>query len=303
MHAVTAARLRRRWFQRAYPWFFVGPALLVTAVLTAAPMVQLLRASVHDWQLGQGLANADFIGLGNFRAILTAEGGASLGHSMKLTAYYVAAALTVEVVLGLTIALVIDRALRGQNVMLSVLLIPMVLMPTMVAMVWRLYFSHEGLVNWVLSLARVPAVNWFSTTWALPAVVIVDVWQWTPFFVLILVAGLQALPLDSVEAAAVDGAGPWQIVRYVKIPLLGPLIVIAATLRVMELLRQFDLVFVMFGGGPGNATEILPLAVYRTTVPMSQAGAGAAFSIILIALVVVVAWQFILMMKRHRTEL
>lgn len=300
---MTTTGLQHGRYGRAYPWFFVGPALLVTTVLTVAPIFQLVRASVHDWELGEGLANSEFIGVENFRGILLGEGGTSLGHSLKLTAYYVIAALVIEILLGLFMALLIERTLRGQSLMMSVLLIPMVLMPTMVAMVWRLYFSYEGLVNWMLSIVQIPAVNWFSTSWALSAVVIVDVWQWTPFFVLIFLAGLQAIPREVVEAASVDGAGSWQIVRFIKVPFLGPLIVIASTLRIMELLRQFDLVFVMFGGGPGNATEILPLAVYRTTVPMSQAGAGAAFSLILILLVVAVAWQFIILMKRYRTEL
>jgi multiple sugar transport system permease protein len=179
----------------------------------------------------------------------------------------------------------------------------MVLMPAMVAMVWRLYFNYEGLVNWAIGLLSIDPVNWFSTDHALKAVIITDVWQWTPFFALLLIAGLQNVPRELTEAAEVDGASPLQLFARVKLPLLAPLIIIASTLRVMELIRQFDLAFIMFGGGPGKATEIMPLAVFRTTVQRLESGVGSALSIFLIIIVMAVALLFIHLMKRYRTEL
>lgn len=298
---ATAGSSWPAWYRRAYPWFFVAPALAVTVGLTVAPLVQLARASTTSWELGRPLADASYVGMDNFTRLFS--GSVTLGHSLKLSLYYTAGALAIELLLGLCIALLLERVVRGLSLLMSVLLVPMILMPAMVGMIWRLYFSYEGLVNWVTGLVGAPALNWFSPEWAMPAVILVDVWQWTPFFTLILLAGLQALPREPMEAAAVDGAGPWQLLRYVKLPLLAPLILIVSTLRVMELLRQFDLVFVMFGGGPGNATEILPLAVFRTTLQQAQAGRGAAFSIVLIAIVMSIAWAFIALMRRYRTDL
>lgn len=295
----AAARPWPVWYRRAYPWFFVGPALLTTLALTVAPLFQLFNASTRDWQLGEPLSQAEWVGAGNFEGLF---GGASdLGHSLRLSLTYTAAALTAELLLGLAIALLLERTLKGMSFLMSVLLVPMILMPAMVAMIWRLYFSFDGLVNWMIGVVGIPPVNWSSPAFALSAVVVVDVWQWTPFFALILLAGLQALPREVLEAAAVDGAGPWQQITRVQVPLLAPLIIIASTLRVMELIRQFDLVFVMFGGGPGNATETLPLAVFSTTVTKQQAGAGAALSILLIVFVMLVAWVFIVLMRRYRT--
>jgi multiple sugar transport system permease protein len=297
---VSSGSSWARRSRRAYPFLFIGPALLVTAILAIAPTIHLIRASTRAWKLGQPLEEARDVGLLNFERLLT--GSVPLGHSLKLTVIYTVAALTVELLLGLGIALLLERTLVGRSFLVTVLLVPMILMPAMVGMIWRLYFSFEGLVNWVIGLVRIPPANWNSTDFALPAVIIVDIWQWTPFFILILLAGLQALPREPQEAAEVDGANGWQIFHTIKLPLLVPLILITATLRVMELFRSFDVVFVMFGGGPGNATETLPIAVFRTTIQSQLPGVGAAYSIILIAFMLVIAWLFILLLHRYRTE-
>jgi len=300
MAVSDAVAIRRwpRWYRKAYPWFFIGPGLVVTAVLVLAPSVELVRASLKDWSLGQPLSEARSVGLGNFRDLFT--GNIAVGHAFRLTLVYAGASLAIELLLGLGVAVLLDRRIAAMSVVTSALLIPMVLIPSMVGMVWRLYFTPNGLVNWLASFVGVDKLNWFSVKLALPAVIITDVWEWTPFFVLIFLAGLRAMPQEPVEAALVDGARPWQVFRTVKLPFLIPLILIAATLRVIELFRQFDVIFVMFAGGPGNATETLPIAVYRATIQQRQAGLGAAFSIVLIAIVLVVAAVFIRLVKRYR---
>ena len=290
----------QRRYMRIQPWLYVGPALLVTVVLVAAPVLYLLQASVKDMELGDPVTSAPFVGFDNYRQAL--DGPSSLQHSLKLSLIYVSVALIVETILGLGIALLIERLERALPFLLAVMLVPMVLMPAMVAMVWRLYFTFDGLVNWVIGLGGFEPVNWFSTDHALQAVILTDVWQWTPFFVLLFVAGLQNVPKDIKEAAEVDGVTGWQMIRMVKLPILLPLIIIASTLRVMELVRQFDLAFIMFGGGPGNATEILPLSVYRATVQRLDVGVGAVLSLGLIAIVMAISWFFIALMRRYRVE-
>lgn len=298
--ALTPGWERARRSHQITPFLFIGPALLVTAILAIAPTIQLVRASTRAWKLGQPLAQAKDVGLLNFERLLT--GSVPLGHSLKLTLIYAGVALVAELLLGLGIALLIDRALAGRSLVVTILLVPMILMPAMVGMIWKLYFSQEGLVNWALSLFHLPQPNWYSTDFALSAVILVDIWQWTPFFILILLAGLQALPREPVEAAEVDGASRWQVLHSIKLPLLLPLILITATLRVMDLFRSFDVVFVMFAGGPGNATETLPIAIYRTTIEQQRPGVGAAYSIILIGMMLLIAWLFITLLQRYRTE-
>lgn len=283
-----------------HAWFFVGPALLVTVILAVLPAIQLIQASVHDWQLGIPLSEAEFVGLDNFAKLFSARVG--LDHAIYLSLVYTLSALTVEMLMGLGIALLLHRAIRGMSVFMALLIIPMVLMPAMVGMISRLYFSPRGLVNYVLGVFGVEPINWFSVQNALPAVIITDIWQWTPFFVLILLAGLQAMPQEPHEAAAVDGASSWQAFRHITLPLLVPLLLITGTLRVMELLRQFDVIFAMFGGGPGNATEILPLLIFRTTVQNRNAGVGAALSILLILIILVITTVLIGLMRRSEAR-
>jgi len=299
----TAARGHRtRSFrslvERAEPWFYVGPALIVTVVLALSPVVYLIQAMFKEMEFGDPITQAPFAGLDNFRAAFGES--ARIIDGLRLTGIYTTVALTVEVLLGLIIALIIENLKRLLPFVMSVFLIPMVVMPAMVAMVWRLYFSYEGLVNWVIGLLGASPLNWYGPEHAMKAVIITDVWQWTPFFVLLFTAGLQNVPREIKEAAEVDGATAWQVLRQIKLPLLMPLVVIAATLRVMELVRQFDLPYIMFGGGPGSATRTLPLAVHNTTVQKLDVGTGSVLSLVLILLVVLVSWFFLFAMKRAR---
>lgn len=287
-------------YQRIQPWLYVGPALSVTVMLVAAPVVYLLLASVKDMELGDPLGSAPFVGLDNYRAAFGDQ--TAIAHAIKLSLIYTVSALGLELVIGMSIALLIERLEAALPFLLAVLLVPMVLMPAMVAMVWRLYFTFDGLTNWAIGLVGVGPVNWFSVDHALKAVIITDVWQWTPFFVLLFVAGLQNVPQEIKEAAEVDGVSPWQMTVLIKLPLLRPLIIIASTLRIMELIRQFDLAFVMFGGGPANATEILPLAVFRTTVQRLDLGVGSVLSIGLILIITSISWFFISLMRRYRVD-
>ncbi len=284
--------------QRLEPWMYVGPALFVTVVLALSPVAYLAQAMFKDIEFGDPVSEAPSAGLNNFRQAFGES--AIVLDGLRLTAVYTIVALTLEVVLGLVIALVIENLKRLLPFVMSLFLVPMVVMPAMVAMVWRLYFSYDGLVNWVISLVGISPLNWYGPEHAMKAVIITDVWQWTPFFVLLFTAGLQNVPREIKEAAEVDGASSLQILRQMKMPLLAPLIVIAATLRVMELVRQFDLPYIMFGGGPGSATRTLPLAVFSTTVQKLDVGVGAVLSLVLILLVVAISWLFLIAMKRTR---
>jgi multiple sugar transport system permease protein len=176
-------------------------------------------------------------------------------------------------------------------------------MPSMVGMVWRLYFSFDGLVNFFLQTLTGVKLNWYGPDLALLAVIIVDIWEWTPFFVLILLAGLQALPHDPFEAARVDGASRWQSFWLITVPLMGPLLLTTIILRLMDVLRLFDVIFVMFSGGPGSATTTLPLYVYRTTLVAERLGRGSAASILLIMMIVVLTYILIRFRERVRFDM
>lgn len=170
----------------------------------------------------------------------------------------------------------------------------------MVGLFWKLYFSYDGFVNFFIETVFNAKLNWYSTELALPAVILVDIWEWTPFYVLVLLAGLQTLPREPYEAAIVDGASSWQVLRYLTLPMMAPLILTATILRLMDVLRIFDVVYTMFAGGPGSATNTIPLFIYRTTMISRNVGRGSATSIMLMIIISSLTLLLIQLIERIR---
>ncbi|HEY3103725.1 MAG TPA: sugar ABC transporter permease [Pyrinomonadaceae bacterium] len=217
------------------------------------------------------------------------------------TLVYAAIALTIEFLLGLGLALLLDSQIRARNIFRVLLLVPLMLAPVVVGVIWRLMLnSNFGAVNATLKSF---GVNTDLLTWtaspklAMASVIIADVWQWTPFMFLILLAGLQAIPQEPYEAALVDGSSPWQTFRHVTLPLLKPAILIALLLRTMDLLRVFDHIFILTEGGPGFATETVSLYIYRTAFRFSNFGYAAAMSFVLLLITNIISLAYIRMLR------
>jgi len=178
----------------------------------------------------------------------------------------------------------------------------MMLPPIVVAIIFKIIYIPEfGVINWFLGLFGIRGILWeASVHTALPSLILVDIWEWTPFMFLILLAGLQSLPLDPYEAAVVDGASGFQIFRYITFPLLKPIIVIALLLRIMDTLRIFDQIFIMTGGGPANATETLSLYIYRHGFRFYNIGYATAMSFLLLIFTVIISNFFIRFLKTEK---
>ncbi|HET8678389.1 MAG TPA: sugar ABC transporter permease, partial [Blastocatellia bacterium] len=238
---------------KALPYLLIAPTVAVLITLSIYPLIYAIKVSFQT-NSASGWTFGNFARLASDQFFLSA-----LGH----TFVYASVALTVEFLLGLGLALLLDRSLRGRSVFRALLLVPMMLPPVVVGVVWRLMFNSDfGAINGTLKTA---GVNTEALTWtaspelALASVIAVDVWQWTPFMFLVLLAGLQAIPQEPYEAAMVDGSSWWQTFRHVTLPLLRPAILIALLLRTMDLLRVFDQIFILTEGGPGFATETVSL--------------------------------------------
>lgn len=283
------------------PISLIVPAFSVVFILSALGFIWLMRLSLTDLKFGDSVDKANWVGLENYIWLLTNQ-FSTFWDAVKTTGVYTLGTLIPELVLGFSLALLLDRPMRGRSIFTAVLIIPIVLMPSMVGMIWRLYFSPEGLVNYFVETFTGQRLNWYGTDLALLAVILVDIWQWTPFFVLILLAGLQTLPKEPFEAARVDGASRFQLFRHLTLPLMMPLILTSTILRFMDVLRIFDVIFVMFGGGPGTATTTLPLFVYRTTLVGEQMGRGSAASVMLIIMIVALTYLLIRLRERSRFE-
>lgn len=278
------------------------PAFAVVFILAAYSTYWLVRMSLVKWLFGEPWINSVWIGLENYRWLLF-DPNSTFWASVRITAVYVVVALSVELILGLGIALLLNSKIFGRSIYTAILIIPIVVMPSMVGMVFRLYFSYDGLINYFIESFFGAKLNWYGPELALPAVILVDIWEATPFFVLILLAGLQSLPREPFEAARVDGASGFQEFRLITLPMMAPLIVTVSILRLMDLLRSFDVIFVMFAGGPGDVTTTLPLYVYKTTLVARNVGRGSAASIMLIIIIVTLTFLLIRLVERIKFEM
>lgn len=283
------------------PYKLILPAFTVVFGLALYSAISLIRMSTLKGVFGQPLDQATYVGFDNFIWLLFNE-HSNFWTAVRITAIFVSICLIIELVLGFCIALILKQEIFGRSIYTAMLIIPIVVMPSMVGMVFRLYFSFDGLINFIVESIFNTRVNWYGPQYALPAAMIVDIWQYTPFFVLILLAGLQALPKEPYEAAKVDGGSNWQIFWLVTFPMMAPLITTVSILRLMELLRAFDVIFVMYAGGPGNATTTLPLLVYRTTLVARNLGRGSAASIILVIIIASITFLLVKLYQRLRYE-
>jgi len=268
---------------------WVAPAMLVLAALSIYPLLYLVKVSMSD---ARGFTLAHYARLFQDHLFTVAAGQ---------TLLYAIAALTLEFVFGLALALLVDSLAHGRALVRVSLLAPMLLPPVVAAVIWRLIYNPEfGVLNGML---RQLGFHTQSLTWtsgrnsAMLSVILVDVWQWTPFMFLLLTAGLQGIPSEPLEAARVDGAGYWRTLRDVVLPLLKPTILLALLLRSMDLLRIFDQIFILTQGGPGSATETVSLYIYRTAFRFSKFGYAAAMSFVGLVITTVAARRLMRLMK------
>jgi multiple sugar transport system permease protein len=216
-----------------------------------------------------------------------------LGEALLHTAIFVVIALSLELACGLMLAVLVDSLRRGRGIVRTAMMIPMLLPPVVAAVIWRLIYNPQfGLLNGTI---RALGGNPSGLTWtngeggALLSVIAVDIWEWTPFVFLLVSAALQGLPQEPIEAARVDGASRWRVFLDIELPLLRPVLVLAAMLRGMDLIRVFDQVFILTQGGPGFATETISLYIYRTAFRFFDFGYAAAMSLILLVIATVFA--------------
>jgi multiple sugar transport system permease protein len=277
------------------PYLLVAPALAVLLALSIYPLLYSITISLQ-----QETAAGVVWTLAHFKRLVTDN---FFRTAMVHTFVYAVAALTCEFVIGLGLALLLNQQIRGRGLFRASLLVPMMLPTVVVGVVWRLLLNPNfGAINGTLKQL---GVNTESLTWtasprlAFVAVVAVDVWQWTPFVFLVLLAGLQAIPQEPYEAALIDGSSRWQTFRHVTLPLLKPAILIVLLLRTMDLLRVFDQIFILTEGGPGFATEMISLYIYRTAFRFSDFGYAAAMSFVLLALTNVISVVYIKLLQRE----
>ncbi len=269
------------WLNATFQHWSLLPAVVLFAALTAYPALNLLRMSVSTitWK-----GNADywsFTPRQNVEALLSDP---SLSPAVVNTLVFVVVAVAVEMIVGLALALLVGAMTRGKGLLRTIMIVPILVPPVAIGSMFKLMFNYDfGLFNQLLAFAGLGPVSWLgSTSLALWSVVLVDIWHWVPFVFLILFAAVDGLPRDVLEAGRVDGATRVQLLRHVTLPLLMPAITVALLFRAILAFKAFDEVFLLTGGGPGTASELLSLHLYRVFFEQNQLGYGAMLSVLTI---------------------
>ncbi|MCB2137287.1 MAG: sugar ABC transporter permease [Rhodobacteraceae bacterium] len=267
----------------------VAPSWFLILTVFALPILGALWLSFRNETLGS-FVPPKFIGFDNYTG---AFADPRFWESIRTTFWLTVLGLVVQMPIGIGLAVILERNLRGTQIFRTILIIPMLLTPVAVGLIWRFMFDVDlGIINWALSMVGVGGPNWLGTRWpAIWAVVIVDSWQSIPFIMLIALAGLAGLPKGPQEAAEIDGARPWQVFFHVTLPALGPVILVTLMIRVIDSLKMFDIIFIVTTkGGPGTATQTLGMLIYNTGFGFFQTSRAAALGILMVLMVLPIYW-------------
>jgi multiple sugar transport system permease protein len=298
--AVAAPRLRHRSHRavagKAAGWWMIAPVLLVLAANSIFPLIYAVFVSLHNYQLLIPVPHR-FIGLANYAKIF---GDGLFWSSFRVTLWFVAGVVSLQFPAGFGLALLIQRLRRRQDLIVTLLLIPTIVAPSVAAFQWTQLYNYQfGPLNYLLGLLGLGRPTWTADPrLALPALMFVDFWQWTPFMTLLLFAGLRSLPKDIIEAARVDGSTGWQIVRRIYLPLLRPVIGIALILRILMTIKLFDIIYVLTAGGPGTVTENLAYFTYIQGFRYFNLGYASALSILQLIAISILAKLLVRMTRR-----
>lgn len=264
-------------------WIFPLPAIVFVAMLMVFPVLYTGYLSFTNWNLTSGMP-ASFVGTDSYVRVLTEP---RFLHAIGRTVAFTVLAVGIEGVLGVAAALILNRAFVGKDLAKLLLLLPLVATPVAIGIVFNLFYDPTiGLVNYLLQAVGLPTGLWVShENTVLISLVLVDVWQWTPMITLIVLAGLASLSDEPVEAARIDGASEWQIIRWVTIPMVMPVILTALILRLVDALKTFDIIFAMTGGGPGYASETLNIMGFKYSFEYFRMGQSAVILVVLFLVV------------------
>ena len=260
---------------RFTPYIFMAPAVIIMAIALLYPLGYMVYGSFREWDPSQNISETEFVGLKNY---ITLFFDPAFRESLAVTLIFAVTVVAVELFIGVGLALLLDRNIRGMSLLRTLFILPMMIAPVVVGLMWRyMYHPTVGTFNKALKSMGFEGVDWLGQH-ALASVIIADIWQWTPFIFILALAALQSLPRSALEAARIDGATPWQQIVHIKLPLMMPVLIVTALLRLIDAFKVLEVILVMTQGGPGLSTEILALRISRTATEFRELGVAAAMS-------------------------
>jgi multiple sugar transport system permease protein len=268
---------------------YLAPAILVMAAACLYPVLKAFELSGYKWDMGTAASSAKWVGLDNFVAAFS---NPQVWSSLSTTLLFAAVCVSAEMVLGIALALALERQVRGMAVFRTIFILPMMIAPIAVGLAWRYMFDAQfGLINALLGVVGIAPKTWLADpALAFVAIVIADIWQWTPFVFIMMLAALAGVDRSVLEASRIDGARMWHEIFLVKLPMVMHVIAITLVMRLIDAFRVLEVVYVLTFGGPGSSTEILALHIYKTAFIGQQIGVAAAVSILLLVVVAVLSW-------------
>lgn len=272
--------------EKQFAYVLTIPVVVVLLGLLIFPLVFSLFISTQS--TAKGMSNMVFVGLRNFKEIFTSP---IYGNAAVVTAVFVACSVATSTVFGFAVALLLNEIRRGTGIFQAMFILPLAIAPVVTGLTFSMMFNPVfGVINYLFETVGLPALGWATEiSTALITIIIVDTWQWTPFMIVIIYAGLQMLPAEVYEAADIDGAGYVQKFTQLTLPLLKPIIVIALLFRLMDAFRSFDIIYTLTAGGPGHATETVIIRVYQESLRYYRLEIGAAIGILLLIIITIVS--------------
>ncbi len=286
--SARAQRAGEKWA----PWILLAPTLIIMNVVGIYPLLHSFWVSLTGYKPSDPGRFQGFVGLKNYAEAAT---DGQFWHAALLTGVFTAASVTLSLVLAVLMSVLFNRPLPGFVIMRSLILIPMLVTPIAVGLIWRIMMMPElGVLNYLFGLVGIGPMQWASSrASAMAAVVLVDVWQWTPFMFIIIFAGLKSLPKSPFESAQIDGASAMQTFWQVTVPMLKPVIVIAVLLRLIDAMRTYDTIYIITRGGPDFATDLVSLYLQRVNFRFFDLGYGSALSWLTMLMILAVALIFV----------
>ncbi len=281
--------------RRYVGYLYILPCLIILVILVVYPLYFSFRISLTDFTFGRPFAN--YIGSENYYQLFKDP---IFIQSMVRTIFITIIAVLVEFICGLGSALILSRKFRGQNLIRTLILLPMMISPIVVALIWLLMYQPDfSILNYLIQMFGVDPPMWLTRPpWPIIGVTITEIWEWTPFFTMVCLSGLASLPLEPYEAAVTDGATGWQIFWKITLPLLTPLLLIGLLIRMIDVFRIFDIIYIMTEGGPGDYTSTMSIFVHRTGFIYRHLGMASASSYMMIIVITILTLILIRLLNR-----
>jgi len=284
------------FYDRRFGYLFVSPAVIILSIVILAPIAIAIITSFYDYTLINRTLDS-FIGLRNYFEAVSNE---KFIHSAIVTIVFVILVVLFEFIIGFLIAILLNQVERFRNIYYFILLIPLLINPIVVGLIWRMFLHPQlGILNYLISLIGIDPVNWLGDPQnAFITIIFVDIWHQVSFMIILLLAGLASIPEEPYEAARVDGANAFQQFRDITLPYMGPVIIITLLIRLIFALKTYDLIYIMTKGGPGDATDLISYYIYRSAFIGLDLGQAASMSVILLLIVCIIIYPLFKFMNR-----